>query len=102
PVTRARAPRALAMVAEPGDAEALFDEALALHAQRPDVFETARTRLAYGAELRSARRAARARARRRARTGGAGGRVGGVGGPRPPRLGRPGRGRAGGDRGDRT
>jgi DNA-binding CsgD family transcriptional regulator len=54
------------MVAEPGDAEALFDEALALHAQTPDVFETARTRFAYGAYLRRARRRVRAREELRA------------------------------------
>jgi DNA-binding CsgD family transcriptional regulator len=66
PWARARATRALAMVAEPGDAEALFDEALALHAQTPDVFETARTRLAYGAQLRRARRRVRAREELRA------------------------------------
>jgi DNA-binding CsgD family transcriptional regulator len=66
PWARARATRALAMVAGPGDAEALFDEALALHAQTPDVFETARTRLAYGAQLRRARRRVRAREELRA------------------------------------
>ena len=41
-------------------------EALALHAQTPDVFETARTRLAYGAHLRRARRRVRAREELRA------------------------------------
>jgi DNA-binding CsgD family transcriptional regulator len=57
----ARATRARAIAAEPDEAEGLFEEALALHAQTPDVFETARTRLAYGAYLRRARRRVRAR-----------------------------------------
>ena len=43
--------------------DARFAEALALHAQTPDVFATAWTRLAYGARLRRARRRADARAR---------------------------------------
>jgi DNA-binding CsgD family transcriptional regulator len=38
-----------------------FGEALALHARTPDVFEAARTRLAYGTRLRRARKRARAR-----------------------------------------
>ena len=40
-----------------------FDAALALHAKTPDVFETARTRLAYGARLRRARHDECARAK---------------------------------------
>jgi DNA-binding CsgD family transcriptional regulator len=54
------------MVAEPGEAEPLFEQALALHAQTPDVFETARTRFAYGAFLRRARQRVRAREELRA------------------------------------
>jgi DNA-binding CsgD family transcriptional regulator len=54
------------MVAEPAGAEALFERALALHAQTPDVFETARTRFAYGAHLRRARHRVRAREQLRA------------------------------------
>jgi DNA-binding CsgD family transcriptional regulator len=54
------------MVAEPDAAEALFEQALALHAQTPDVFETARTRFAYGAYLRRARQRVRAREELRA------------------------------------
>ena len=38
-----------------------FDEAIDLHGQTPDVFETARTRLAYGARLRRAGHRVRAR-----------------------------------------
>ena len=62
----ARATRARALVAEPGAAEALFEEALALHAQTPDGFELARTRFAYGAHLRRMRRRVDAREQLRA------------------------------------
>jgi DNA-binding CsgD family transcriptional regulator len=61
PWALARATRAQAMVADAGAAEPLFEAALELHAQTPDVFETARTRFAYGAYLRRARRRVRAR-----------------------------------------
>jgi DNA-binding CsgD family transcriptional regulator len=61
PWSCARATRARAMVAEPADAESLFEDALALHTQTPDVFETARTQFAYGAFLRRARRRVLAR-----------------------------------------
>jgi DNA-binding CsgD family transcriptional regulator len=44
-----------------GDFEAPFEEALALHRSTPDVFELAKTSLAYGARLRRARKRARAR-----------------------------------------
>ena len=43
-----------------------FEQALALHAQTPDVFERARTQLAYGARLRRARRRIDAREQLRA------------------------------------
>jgi DNA-binding CsgD family transcriptional regulator len=48
-----------------GDAEA-FDEALALHAQTADLYETARTQLAYGARLRRSRKRVLAREQLRA------------------------------------
>jgi DNA-binding CsgD family transcriptional regulator len=54
------------MLAEPGGGEPLFEDALRLHAQTPDGFETARTRLAYGAHLRRGRMRVRARAELRA------------------------------------
>src|SRR3954451_9246803 len=66
PWSLARAARAQAMLADPGAAEQLFEEALALHAQTPDVFETARTRFAFGAHLRRARERVRAREELRA------------------------------------
>jgi DNA-binding CsgD family transcriptional regulator len=66
PWALARATRARALVAEPDAAEPLFDEALRLHAQTPDAFETARTRFAYGAHLRRARRRVLAREQLRA------------------------------------
>jgi DNA-binding CsgD family transcriptional regulator len=46
--------------------EPAFEEALELHARTPDVFETARTELAFGARLRRAGERVRARARLRA------------------------------------
>ncbi len=46
--------------------EPYFDEALALHERTPDAYETARTRLAYGARLRRARKRVRAREELRA------------------------------------
>ena len=49
------------MVAAEGEAERYFDTALAMHALTPDAFETARTRLAYGARLRRERQRIRAR-----------------------------------------
>lgn len=52
---------------ESGDAlDGHFETALALHAQTPDVFEAARTRLAYGSQLRRARRRIQAREHLRA------------------------------------
>jgi DNA-binding CsgD family transcriptional regulator len=44
-----------------GGHENVFEEALALHAQTLDMFETARTRLAYGEALRRTRQRVRAR-----------------------------------------
>jgi len=59
PWALARAERCLGMVAP--DFEDHFEEALRVHAHTPDVFETARTQLAYGARLRRERRRVRAR-----------------------------------------
>jgi DNA-binding CsgD family transcriptional regulator len=56
PWALARAYRCRGMLAAARDAAAEFDRALALHARTPDVFETARTRLAYGTRLRRLRR----------------------------------------------
>jgi DNA-binding CsgD family transcriptional regulator len=61
PWALARALRCQALLGEP-----LFEDALALHAQTPDGFEAARTRLAYGAHLRRARRRVDAREQLRA------------------------------------
>jgi DNA-binding CsgD family transcriptional regulator len=65
PWARARAARARALL---GD-HAAFEEALDLHGQTADVFETARTRLAYGARLRRDGRRVRAREHLRAAHG---------------------------------
>ncbi len=59
PWSRARAYRCLGLVGE--DPDTSFDAALALHAQTRDVFETARTELAYGEVLRRAGRRIEAR-----------------------------------------
>ena len=61
PWALARAARARGLLASDQDFEREFDEALELHRQTPDVFEAARTRLAYGARLRRAGRRVRAR-----------------------------------------
>jgi DNA-binding CsgD family transcriptional regulator/tetratricopeptide (TPR) repeat protein len=66
PWALARAERSLALVAAEGDAEPHFRRALELHAATPDVFEAARTRLAFGAYLRRARQRTRARPELRA------------------------------------
>jgi len=60
PWVLARAARCRALVAEEGG-QADFEQALELHARTPDVFETARTHLAYGARLRRLRQRVRAR-----------------------------------------
>ena len=49
-----------------GESDPHFETALALHAQTPDAFETARTHLAYGARLRRDRQRVRAREQLRA------------------------------------
>ena len=61
PWALARAARTRGLLAPDAEIEAEFDDAIALHGQTPDVFETARTRLAYGARLRRAGRRIRAR-----------------------------------------
>ena len=65
PWALARAARVRALLAPDDELERHFDEALGLHAQTPDVFESARTRLAYGARLR--RSGSRVRAREQLR-----------------------------------
>ena len=54
PWALARAARARALLASDEELEREFGEAIDLHGQTPDVFEAARTRLAYGARLRRA------------------------------------------------
>jgi DNA-binding CsgD family transcriptional regulator len=66
PWALARAARCRGLAAPgdvPGDS---FEIALALHQQTPDVFETARTHLAYGSHLRRARQRIQAREQLRA------------------------------------
>ncbi len=55
PWALARALRCQAMLAPKDDFPALFEEALRHHEQTPDLFELARTHLAYGERLRRAR-----------------------------------------------
>ena len=64
PWALARAARCRGLLSD--DFEPSFDEAMRLHKQTPDAFETARTRLAYGARLRRARQRVRAREQLRA------------------------------------
>jgi DNA-binding CsgD family transcriptional regulator len=66
PWALARAARCRGLLADTGEVETCFEEALRLHEQTPDAFETARTRLAYGARLRRARKRIRARQELRA------------------------------------
>ena len=61
PWALARAARCRGLLVDAADVESTFEEGLLLHEQTPDAFETARTRLAYGARLRRARRRIRAR-----------------------------------------
>jgi DNA-binding CsgD family transcriptional regulator len=69
PWALARAARCRALTA-PGDApDGDFETALSLHEQTPDVFETARTQLAYGSYLRRARKRIQAREQLRAAIG---------------------------------
>jgi DNA-binding CsgD family transcriptional regulator len=62
----ARAARCAGLLASDDALDRPFAEALALHAETPDVFEQARTHLVYGARLRRARRRVRAREELRA------------------------------------
>jgi len=66
PWALARAARCRGLVGADDGLDACFEEALAQHARTPDVFETARTRFAYGARLRRARQRVRAREHLRA------------------------------------
>jgi DNA-binding CsgD family transcriptional regulator len=66
PWALARAARSRGLLADADRLEGCFEEALLLHEQTPDVFELARTRLAYGARLRRARKRVRARDQLRA------------------------------------
>ncbi|QHT55160.1 AAA family ATPase [Cellulomonas sp. H30R-01] len=61
PWSVARAARARGLVAADAEIDTWFGAALAANARTPDVFETARTRLAYGSRLRRARRRTEAR-----------------------------------------
>ncbi|HST56207.1 MAG TPA: AAA family ATPase [Solirubrobacteraceae bacterium] len=61
PWALARAARCRGLLADTGELESCFEEALRLHERTPDAFEAARTRLAYGARLRRARKRIRAR-----------------------------------------
>lgn len=66
PWALARAARCRGLLADSEDLQACFQEALELHEQTPDVFETARTHLAYGTRLRRVRKRVAARAELRA------------------------------------
>lgn len=66
PWAQARAARLRGLLGHTDDLDQHFGAALALHARTPDVFEQARTLLAYGSRLRRARRRADARAPLRA------------------------------------
>ena len=61
PWALARAARCRGLLAGEDDLDACFEEALGHHERTLDGFETARTRLAYGARLRRARQRTRAR-----------------------------------------
>jgi DNA-binding CsgD family transcriptional regulator len=66
PWALARAARCRGLLAADDDADRHFTLALSLHDQTPDVYETARTRLAYGSRLRRARQRVRSREQLRA------------------------------------
>lgn len=66
PWASARAARCRGLLADEGESDRHFDDALALHGQTADAFETARTQLAYGARLRRERQRVRAREQLRA------------------------------------
>jgi DNA-binding CsgD family transcriptional regulator len=61
PWALARAARCRVLLAPDDELDHHFDVALKHHQQTPDLFETARTRLAYGARLRRSRQRVRAR-----------------------------------------
>jgi DNA-binding CsgD family transcriptional regulator len=69
PWALARAARCRGLLADAEKLELCFEEALRLHERTPDVFETARTRLAYGGCLRRARKRTRAREQLRSAAG---------------------------------
>ena len=69
PWALARAARCRALVAPADAPDGDFETALALHEKTPDVFETARTQLAYGSYLRRARKRVQAREQLRAAMG---------------------------------
>lgn len=66
PWAKARARRAEGLVASEDDFTELFLRSIAYHEETLDVFETARTRLAFGSRLRRTRRRVRAREELRA------------------------------------
>ncbi len=66
PWALARAARCRGLLAADGDLDEVFGEALTFHRRTEDVFETARTQLAYGARLRRTRSRVRARQQLRA------------------------------------
>ena len=66
PWALARAARCRGLLAADDDSDRDFTIALSLHDQTPDIYETARTRLAYGSRLRRERQRVRAREQLRA------------------------------------
>jgi DNA-binding CsgD family transcriptional regulator/tetratricopeptide (TPR) repeat protein len=66
PWALARAARSRGLLVPDEEMDAVFAMALGLHAQTPDAFETARTRLAFGSRLRRSRQRARSREQLRA------------------------------------
>lgn len=66
PWSLARALRCGGLIADDDDLAAKFEQALHHHSRTPDVFEAARTQLAYGERLRRARNRVRAREQLRA------------------------------------
>ena len=66
PWALARAARCRGLLADDGDLDEVFGEALGIHGRTEDAFETARTQLAYGARLRRSGSRVRAREQFRA------------------------------------
>ncbi len=66
PWALARAERCRGMLAESSEFEQCFEQAVLLHERTPDDFETARTRLSFGARLRRERKRVRSREELRA------------------------------------